>query len=216
MSITSERYGSWTVLTPAGKTKYGTALYVCRCDCGFEATRALYDLKKGHTSKCKRCSNKQLNPHHDITGRHFHSWTVLSRITVKNRTEASYVCQCACGTLQTLYAHRLVNGRTKACRSCVTVFRKHGLYKTAAYKIWQGMKKRCFYPRATYYSYYGGRGITICERWLRFENFFADMGERPEGMQIDRIDVNGNYEPGNCRWVTPKENIHNRRISKAQ
>ena len=80
------------------------------------------------------------------------------------------------------------------------------------------MRTRCFDPKCGCYKHYGGRGITVCERWLGcpngFINFFADMGKRPKGMSIDRINVNGNYEPGNCRWATKKVQTANRRVSK--
>jgi hypothetical protein len=73
------------------------------------------------------------------------------------------------------------------------------------------MRTRCENPKATKYAIYGGRGITVCARWDSFENFLTDMGERPEGLTLDRIDVNGNYEPGNCRWATAKEQRANQR-----
>ena len=79
-----------------------------------------------------------------------------------------------------------------------------------AYKSWAAMKARC----RSNHPDYGGRGITFCERWNRFENFLADLGDPPEGMTLDRIDVNGNYEPNNCRWATPKQQIKNRRPGK--
>jgi hypothetical protein len=90
---------------------------------------------------------------------------------------------------------------------------------TSEYQSWRSMISRCTNPRTINYLYYGGRGITICERWQGehgFENFLADMGPRPEGQTIDRKEVKGNYEPGNCRWATPKEQIDNRRNSKCK
>ena len=82
----------------------------------------------------------------------------------------------------------------------------HGLSNHKDYQLWNGLFTRCYNPNVKIFKYYGGRGISVCERWDNFKNFLDDMGDRPEGMQLDRIDNNGNYEPNNCRWVTPKEN----------
>lgn len=94
------------------------------------------------------------------------------------------------------------------------MFKTHGHTagkQSPTYKIWHNMKDRCLNSNNTFFHCYGGRGITVCERWMRFENFLADMGERPEGLSIGRIDNNGNYEPGNCRWETAEQQSNNTR-----
>lgn len=92
----------------------------------------------------------------------------------------------------------------------------HTVYgkNTPTYNTWTCMRSRCNYPKDVNWKYYGGKGIVICERWDSFSNFLSDMGLRPEGKTLDRIDVNGNYEPGNCRWATPCEQVLNRRLRK--
>ena len=91
--------------------------------------------------------------------------------------------------------------------------KQHKMYKSSTYSSYRAMLSRCNNPNRPNYHYYGGRGITVCKRWKdSFHNFLTDMGIKPEGHQLDRTDVNGNYELGNCRWVTPKENANNRRI----
>lgn len=87
---------------------------------------------------------------------------------------------------------------------------------TPIYNSWNAMKQRCLNPNASKYRDYGARGITVCDRWLTFENFYADMGVRPEGKTLDRIDNDGNYEPGNCRWATPAQQSQNQRPQKAR
>ena len=90
----------------------------------------------------------------------------------------------------------------------------HGLSKHPLYLTWKGMRNRCNNPRTPRYSDYGGRGIKVCKRWDKFENFLADMGEKPPGMSLDRKNNNGNYTPRNCRWATPAEQRKNSRPFK--
>lgn len=90
----------------------------------------------------------------------------------------------------------------------------HGLSKSGAYKTWASIIQRCTNKNSTMYKYYGGRGISVNDGWLKFENFYRDMGQRPDGMSLDRIDPNGNYEPSNCRWATASEQQRNRRDTR--
>jgi len=87
----------------------------------------------------------------------------------------------------------------------------HGMRGSPEYIVWRGMRARCENPRATDFEHYGGRGIKVCERWQKFENFYADMGPRPPARTLDRINNDGNYEPGNCRWATLSEQRRGRR-----
>ena len=95
--------------------------------------------------------------------------------------------------------------------------RNNVLSKGGAYISWRSIRIRCYYPLHQGYKNYGARGITVCARWMGkdgFKNFYKDMGQRPKGTTIDRLDVNGNYEPSNCRWATPKQQLENRRITR--
>jgi hypothetical protein len=91
---------------------------------------------------------------------------------------------------------------------------QHGMSHTRVYHVWQAMLQRCENPKAQRYADYGGRGISVCAAWHKFENFFRDMGDRPKGYSIEREDNNGNYEPGNCRWATTKTQMNNQRRSR--
>lgn len=125
-----------------------------------------------------------------------------------------YVCRCDCGR-----EHKVTPAHLKAkrypVRSCGCVGRRtHGhasrKLQSKTYECWCDMKKRCTNPSSIGYKNYGARGIVICERWMVFENFLADMGEVPVGFSLDRIDNDGNYEPGNCRWATLEQQRNNR------
>lgn len=152
----------------------------------------------------------------DLTGQRFGRWTVLSHAGKKGK-HAAWFCSCDCGKTGIVRGDNLREGGSISC-GCYSVDlrTKHGHRweggASLTYKSWINMKSRCTNPNNNDYKNYGGRGILVCERWIdSFENFLADMGERSRGTSIDRIDPNGNYEPGNCRWSTPYEQTHNRR-----
>lgn len=127
-----------------------------------------------------------------------------------------YECLCDCGNRKTVGLSELKSGHTKSC-GCIANelmsknMSTHGHSKTPTYRTWIGMKSRCQNTNYGRFNDYGGRGITVCERWQSFELFLADMGERPQGMELDRIDNDGNYTKENCRWVSSKENGRNTR-----
>jgi hypothetical protein len=126
-----------------------------------------------------------------------------------------WLCRCICGNETRVLADNLNNGRTKSC-GCLrkTTRLTHGKCKTKAYRSWKKMRDRCFNPNDTYYHNYGGRGINVCDRWNDFQNFFDDMGERPENRSLDRINNDGDYEPANCRWATKDQQEKNKRSNK--
>lgn len=121
-----------------------------------------------------------------------------------------YRCDCGnslCATIKDVKAGKIV--RCKTCQQTRRV--THGRTKSREYNSWSNMRQRCNNPKATYYPNYGGRGISICQRWDKFENFLADMGDRPKSQSLDRINNDGNYQPDNCRWATRTQQNLNRR-----
>lgn len=152
----------------------------------------------------------------DLTGQKFGLLTAITNYDVVN-SRFRWVCRCDCGVWKLSSVSNLVNGHSKSC-GCLKQTndqnKTHGMTRSKAYVVWANMIQRCSDPNATYFENYGGRGITVCDNWRSFENFYNDMGDPPKGLTIDRKNNNGNYEKSNCRWATYTQQANNRRNNK--
>jgi hypothetical protein len=156
----------------------------------------------------------------DLSGKKFGRLTVVARVGPPLR----WVCVCNCGSVTVVRPSSLTSGSTRSCGCLREELTRRGFtYKhghtskkgdSPEYQSWHSMKGRCRNPNDSAWQWYGARGITICARWNSFSNFLADMGPRPKGKTLDRIDSSKNYEPVNCRWATAKEQAANRRPAR--
>lgn len=152
----------------------------------------------------------------DITGQRFGKLTAIRTTGEKRWGVYLWECRCDCGNLKTVAVNTL---RSLTVRSCGCLLKEaararpqfHGYYGTTTYKTWDSMVQRCANEKSTSYPQYGGIGISVCDRWKVFKNFLEDMGERPEGMSLDRINPFGNYCLDNCRWATVLLQARNKR-----
>lgn len=161
----------------------------------------------------------------DLTGQRFGRLVAIRKHGGPSKT-TRWICQCDCGNTTKSIKTSLKNGTSQSCgclRSELSSQRaklrkanlKHGMTRTPIYGVWLAMRRRCENPSVERYPEYGGRGIKVCERWQKFENFFADMGPRPsDSHSIERENNDGDYEPSNCRWATVDEQVYNKRTTR--
>lgn len=160
----------------------------------------------------------------DLTGMRFGRLVVKSRNGSKTfpsgQKQPLYTCECDCGETTVVLARNLVSGNTRSCGCLALCTRtKHNTYGSTAYRAWDNMKSRCYNTNVPQYKHWWGRGITVCDEWRNdFQAFYAYVSKLPHygerGRSLDRINNDGNYEPGNVRWATRYEQTHNRKCSK--
>lgn len=160
----------------------------------------------------------------DMTGLVFGELTVLSFSHLDKNKGAHWLARCSCGVEKTVNGYDVRSGKILSCGHLKASTGAKNQYKhgharrgdkTPTYRCWRNMLARCYDPTCDRYENYGGRGIYVCDRWLHFVNFLADMGEKPIGLTLERNNVNGNYEPANCRWATWAEQRLNTTRSKS-
>lgn len=149
----------------------------------------------------------------DVTGEKFGKLTAIRNSGFDKTSRSLWECICECGGTKTVTITKLRTGVVRSC-GCLLLEPRHvthGKSDSSTFRTWANMKYRCSNPKNRDWKHYGGRGIKFCDRWKRFENFLEDMGDRPPGKSLERINVNGDYEPSNCRWAGVREQQQNKR-----
>ena len=224
-SLVGLKFSRLLVIARVPNTPRGQSRWLCKCECGKEHIVVGSDLNKGHTKSCG-CLELEVTSKRsvkDMIGMRFGYYVVISRVpkdpSERRQKQAKWLCRCDCGTERTIKGNSLRTGNSKSCgcKTSVLITRantKHGHSKgryVSEYTTWCGMRQRCQNKNSSNYKDYGGRGIKVCDRWSNYQAFLEDVGRKPPGTSLDRIDVNKGYEPGNVRWATAHEQALNKR-----
>lgn len=219
--LEGQKFGKLTVVSRSDNSKSGKTKWLCKCECGNETIVYGDKLKSGHTTSCGRCNYIPIR-----IGDRFGRWTVVSDTAISVNGHKKYLCKCGCikGTESYIAEYSLKSGNSRSC-GCITCetnterMSTHHKSKTRLFHVWESMKSRCYNSHNKSYKNYGGRGIKVCEEWLNdFEAFYSwamangyDENAQYGECTIDRIKVNENYNPDNCRWADADTQALNRR-----
>lgn len=222
IDMTGRRFGRLVVIEYVGLDSRHQALWSCKCDCGNVITARGYNLRRGITQSCgclqkERASEASVD---NLVGKRFGKLTVIERAGESKSGNVKWLCECDCGNKTIVVGSFLKNGNTRSC-GCGKI--KHREKDKRLYSVWANMKNRCYNPHDIAYHIYGGRGIRVCDEWRTdfdaFKSWAIENGYDKDALYgkctIDRIDVDGDYCPSNCRWVDMKTQAQNKRRRKS-
>lgn len=225
IDLTGQKFGRLTVKKKQKSDENNNVIWECECDCGNLCTVSTSSLRNGSKRSCGCLAIEVSKAREvDITGMKFGRWTALYRVEDVNSVNPMWVCRCECGTQKEIDKSSLIDGRSKSC-GCLRqeivkdLHTKHDGCNDRLYGVWKDMKSRCYNKNIRSYKDYGGRGIKICESWKNdyaefkkwaYENGYDENAQKGD-CTIDRIDVNGDYCPENCRFVDSKLQAQNKR-----